>query len=360
MADTRPLDAGQRRARAACARAHGWQRVLRRGGAERAGGVRAARGAGERPARGRRPLVAHGRGRERADRRRRDPRPGARRSRSAGHRGTRGGSRRGSARRDPARPAVAARRRSRSGSSSLTRSSARRCSTSATSCAAPGFTAAPPTPWPSSARNTTSRRSRCTCSRRRPPRDARQAAEMLVRAGRRALERLAYEDAAERFDRAVRRSSSRTPRTSPVRCCSPAAMRCCARGSPKRREQPSRRPARWRCDAATTALLAEAALGFAGLGIAIVDLDAEAIARLEEALERVEDPALRSRVQARLAVELYYAPDRTRSDAPQRGRGRNRARVRRRERARLRPERAPCGAVAARPRRGAPRQSPAR
>jgi hypothetical protein len=65
---------------------------------------------------------------------------------------------------------------------------------------------------------------------------------------------------------------------------------------------------------ADNALLAEAALGFAGLGIAIVDLDAEAIARLEEALNRVEDDRLRSRVQARLAVELYYAPDRTRSD----------------------------------------------
>jgi fatty-acyl-CoA synthase len=63
------------------------------------------------------------------------------------------------------------------------------------------------------------------------------------------------------------------------------------------------------------ALLAEAALGFSGLGIAIVDLDAPAIARLEEALERVEDSALRSRLQARLAVELYYAPDRTRSEA---------------------------------------------
>ena len=65
---------------------------------------------------------------------------------------------------------------------------------------------------------------------------------------------------------------------------------------------------------ADDALLGEAALGFAGLGIAIVDLDTEAIARLEEALERVEDRPLRSRVQARLAVELYYAPDRTRSD----------------------------------------------
>jgi tetratricopeptide (TPR) repeat protein len=63
------------------------------------------------------------------------------------------------------------------------------------------------------------------------------------------------------------------------------------------------------------ALLADAALRFAGLGIAIVDLDAQAIARLEEALERTEDAARRSRLQARLAVELYYAPDRTRSEA---------------------------------------------
>ena len=64
------------------------------------------------------------------------------------------------------------------------------------------------------------------------------------------------------------------------------------------------------------ALLAEAALGFAGLGVAIVDLDAEAIARLEEALEAAAlSPLLRARLQARLAVELYYAPDRTRSEA---------------------------------------------
>src|SRR5262249_32979015 len=61
-------------------------------------------------------------------------------------------------------------------------------------------------------------------------------------------------------------------------------------------------------------LLAQAALGFAGLGIAIIDLDAQTIARLEEALERVENRALRSRLQARLAVELYYAPERTRSE----------------------------------------------
>jgi hypothetical protein len=62
-------------------------------------------------------------------------------------------------------------------------------------------------------------------------------------------------------------------------------------------------------------LLAEAALGFAGLGVAIADLDADTIARLEEALDRAAGDATRSRLQARLAVELYYAPDRTRSEA---------------------------------------------
>ena len=50
-------------------------------------------------------------------------------------------------------------------------------------------------------------------------------------------------------------------------------------------------------------LLAEAALGYAGLGIAIVDLDAETIARLEEALAALGSgsPVLRSRLLARLA-----------------------------------------------------------
>ena len=62
-------------------------------------------------------------------------------------------------------------------------------------------------------------------------------------------------------------------------------------------------------------LLAQAALGYAGLGVAIVDLDAETIARLEEALDApAMTRVLGSRLQARLAVELYYADDRTRSE----------------------------------------------
>ena len=68
---------------------------------------------------------------------------------------------------------------------------------------------------------------------------------------------------------------------------------------------------------ATRVLLGRAALGHAGLGISIIDLDARAIALLEEALAALGDrePVLRSELLARLAVELYYAPSRDRSEA---------------------------------------------
>jgi DNA-binding SARP family transcriptional activator/tetratricopeptide (TPR) repeat protein len=145
--------------------------------------------------------------------------------------------------------------------------------------------------------------------------DARRAAEMLDRAGRRALDRLAYEDAADRFDRALDalELAGADDDSGPVllargdalaRAGQPDAARAsftAARALALRRSDPE--------------LLGNAALGFAGLGIAIVGLDTEAIAHLTEALDRVTDDALRSRLQARLAVELYYAPDRARSEA---------------------------------------------
>ncbi|HEX3831749.1 MAG TPA: hypothetical protein VHW04_07245 [Solirubrobacteraceae bacterium] len=144
--------------------------------------------------------------------------------------------------------------------------------------------------------------------------DARHAAEVLVRAGRRALERLAYEDAAECFNRAAQalELGGADEESGPVLLVRGDAL--LRAGEPE-----AARTAFTQCRAMALRrgderLLAETALGFAGLGIAIVDLDAEAIARLEEALERAEDPALRARVQARLAVELYYAPERARSD----------------------------------------------
>jgi DNA-binding SARP family transcriptional activator len=144
--------------------------------------------------------------------------------------------------------------------------------------------------------------------------DGGRAAELSMRAGRRALKRLAYEDAAEHFSRAREAfdlAGSEDGSAGALLERGDALLRA---GEP---------------EAARTAftavndialrhgdgdLLAQAALGFAGLGIAILDLDAETIGRLEEALARVTSEVLRSRLQARLAVELYYAPDRTRSE----------------------------------------------
>jgi DNA-binding SARP family transcriptional activator/tetratricopeptide (TPR) repeat protein len=146
------------------------------------------------------------------------------------------------------------------------------------------------------------------------PGDARRAAEMLMRAGQRALARLAYEDAAERFERALEalELAGAEDESGRVLLARGDALLRAGELDAARAAFSAARDVALRCN--DHALLAQAALGFAGLGIAIVDLDADAIARLEEALDRVEDPALRSRVLARLAAELYYAPDRTRSE----------------------------------------------
>jgi tetratricopeptide (TPR) repeat protein len=145
--------------------------------------------------------------------------------------------------------------------------------------------------------------------------DARRASDMLVRAGHRALARLAYEDAAERFERAVEalEEAGAEDESGPVLLARGDALLRAGEIDAARAAFTAARTVALRRD--DDALLAEAALGFAGLGIAIVDLDVDAIARLEEARERAGDPVLRSRVQARLAVELYYATDRTRSEA---------------------------------------------
>jgi DNA-binding SARP family transcriptional activator/tetratricopeptide (TPR) repeat protein len=145
--------------------------------------------------------------------------------------------------------------------------------------------------------------------------DARRAAEMLMRAGQRALARLAYEDAAERFTRALDAldlAGAEDESGDLLLARGDALLRAGETDAARATFTLARDVALRRDD---PALLAQAALGFAGLGVAIVDLDAETIARLEEALERVQDGALRSRLEARLAVELYYAPDRTRSEA---------------------------------------------
>jgi hypothetical protein len=144
--------------------------------------------------------------------------------------------------------------------------------------------------------------------------DAERAAEMSVRAARRALERLAYEDAAEHFARArdALELAGDDGGVGPILLGQgDALLRAGERDASRSAFTAARELALRRDDAR---LLTEAALGFAGLGIAILDLDADAIARLGEALERTEDDVLRSRLQAQLAIELYYAPDRSQSD----------------------------------------------
>jgi DNA-binding SARP family transcriptional activator/tetratricopeptide (TPR) repeat protein len=147
--------------------------------------------------------------------------------------------------------------------------------------------------------------------------DGREVAGLLVRAGGRALDRLAYEDAAARFDRALEAlelADAGDEAGSVLLARGDALLRAGEPLSAREAFSAAAQLARSRND---PTLLAEAALGFAGLGIAIVDLDAETIARLEEALEALDRDAaiLRSRVQSRLAVELYYAPDRHRSES---------------------------------------------
>jgi DNA-binding SARP family transcriptional activator len=145
--------------------------------------------------------------------------------------------------------------------------------------------------------------------------DARAAAATLARAGRRAAGRLAYEDAAEHYDRALEAlelAGAEDEQGAVLLARGDALLRA---GEPAAARAAFTRASALAHRTGDAALLAEAALGFAGLGIAIVDVDEEAIARLEDALEFVADPVLRSRLQARLAVELYYAPDRSRSEA---------------------------------------------
>jgi hypothetical protein len=138
-----------------------------------------------------------------------------------------------------------------------------------------------------------------------------RAADYLRRAGEHALAMLAYEEAAAHFARAA----ALAPDPGPLLLAHGDAL--------LRAGEPDAACASFE-DAAARArasgdaeLLARAALGHAGLAITIIELDAATIALLEEALAAVGDarPALRSQLLARLAVELYYAPSRDRSEA---------------------------------------------
>jgi tetratricopeptide (TPR) repeat protein len=138
-----------------------------------------------------------------------------------------------------------------------------------------------------------------------------RAATYLSRAGEHALAMLAYEEAAELFGRALEVADAKDALLlargdALLRAGEPAAAReCFAEAAALARST------------GDPALLARAALGHAGLGVTIIDFDQAAVARLEEALAALgeREPVLRSQLLARLAVELYYAPSRDRSEA---------------------------------------------
>jgi tetratricopeptide (TPR) repeat protein len=141
--------------------------------------------------------------------------------------------------------------------------------------------------------------------------DERRTAEYLERAGRRAVAQLAYEAAAGHFERALQVAGEDgellVGRGDALMCAGePAAARECFLAA-----------AALARAGGDGALLARAALGHAGIGVSIVEVDAATVALLQEALDGLDDGAveLRSQLLARLAVELYYAPSRDRSEA---------------------------------------------
>ena len=114
---------------------------------------------------------------------------------------------------------------------------------------------------------------------------ARRPPTCSLRAGRRALERLAYEDAAERFERALEalELADAQDEAGPVLLARGDAL--LRAGEPAQRARRSPPPRGSRAAAATRRCWPRRRSASPASAIAIVDLDAEAIARLEEALE---------------------------------------------------------------------------
>jgi DNA-binding SARP family transcriptional activator len=132
-----------------------------------------------------------------------------------------------------------------------------------------------------------------------------RAADWARAAGDSALARLAYEEAAEHYGHALQVLERDEPGLLIARA--DALVRAGAAGAD---EAAARAVDATRGDPAA---FARAVLTSCGLGVSIVGLDRRRVALLEEALAGLEEPGLRARLLARLAIALYYAPDRDRS-----------------------------------------------
>ncbi|WP_028065661.1 ATP-binding protein [Solirubrobacter soli] len=135
-----------------------------------------------------------------------------------------------------------------------------------------------------------------------------RAVEYLRRAGERAITMLAYEEAASHLARALELA----PDDGTLQLAlGDALMRAGKADQARRSFAATAKLARRNED---PELLARAAL--AGLGVAVMAVDEQRRALLEEALAAVgdRDPLLSSELLARLAIELYYTPARDRSE----------------------------------------------
>ncbi len=151
-----------------------------------------------------------------------------------------------------------------------------------------------------------------------PAGDAGRAVAQCRRAAEAALTVLAYEDAVGHYERALAAlellDATGARRGELLLALGDARSRAGATAAAEEAFVGASSFAREREDAG---LLARAALGRGGLGVALVGADPEIVAALEEALDALggDDPALRSQLLGRLATELYYADDPTRRGA---------------------------------------------
>ncbi len=143
--------------------------------------------------------------------------------------------------------------------------------------------------------------------------DSARAVDYATRAGDRALALLAYEEAAGHYASALD-ALARSGADDPARRIALLLARGEAersggdRGAARATFRHAAELARTRGAAAD---FARAALGFTGMWIHQLMVDPDNVAMLEAALGRLDEqvPALRARLLARLAMELYYSPE---------------------------------------------------
>jgi DNA-binding SARP family transcriptional activator len=127
-----------------------------------------------------------------------------------------------------------------------------------------------------------------------------KVAEHSLRAGAGAAARLAYEEAARHYERALALPTDRPAEL--LIGLGEAHLRAGDVPAARERFSEAAREAR------DPALLARAALGRSGLSVTVLGHDPETVALLEQALGAVGDDALRARLLGRLAIELYHSP----------------------------------------------------